>query len=1652
MLRNLVTNSLAFVLMVSMDVIACATDDPPGLNLKPGDHICYIGNTLADRMQHHGWLETYIHAAHPNLDLTFRNLGFAGDEINLRPRSANFGDPDQWLSKCNASVVFCFFGYNEALRGNEALSKFEADLSAMIDGMLTKKYNGQSPPRIVVFSPIGHENLNLPYLPTGLENNRKLKLYTDAMQRVCDGKGASVTFVDLFSPSIELYANADKPLTMNGIHLLDHGNQQIAKVAMKALFGQSKLDSIDHAQIQHIREAVLDKNYHWFNRYRTVDGYNVYGGRSTLNWHGQSNFDVMQREMECFDIMTANRDKRVWAIAKGGDLEVVDNNLPPLLEVKPNKQSEFQAGLGPYLDGQEAISKMTIARGMQANLFASEEMFPELANPVQMAVDTDSRLFVAVWPSYPHWNPTEPREDRILCLPDEDGDGVADRCIVFADQLNSVTGFEFWGGGMLVAAPPEIWFLKDTDGDDRADLKIRMLQGVSSADTHHTANSLVIGPDGGLYWSRGVFHVTNMETPTKTFRSTTSGVYRFDPRTFEVDFHFPIGPNPHGDVFDQWGYQFATDGTGGTGSYINIGKGIGNKQWYKKRVRPVPATGILSSSHFPEENNGNFLICNAIGVLGVLQHEVKYNGADIIAEEIEPIVISSDPNFRPTDLEIGGDGALYVSDWCNAIIGHMQHNMRDPNRDHTHGRIYRFTYKGRHLLKPVKMKGKPIETVLQALFAKENGTRYRARLELSGRSTDEVVQTVGTWADKLDPANEAHAQALLECLWIFEEHRVPNMELLNKVFAAEEPRVRAAAIRTLGHWGQKVGRWQPTLHAASGDESPLVRAEAVKAAVSFEGLPSAEIIFEVATRPTDPELETVLNYAKGQIKVDAMVRDAIEANKSLSEAARRYALQSASADVLLKMERSEEVYRAILSRKDVSVENLRDAANGMAAYQGSSQASVLLEFIHGISSRKVDGNLDGLGQLLMQQPPTELGKVRNRLKRLAADSKSPNVRRLGYAAWMVADGSGKEAFATASQSKSSLRHSLDAVGLIPDKEIQKSLFDTIRPLQFELPASLSREQRSSPLEESGIRVDYFEPHPANAAIETIQKLTPAASGVVPDITIDVPQLKRRDQFGLCFTGSVQVPTAGIYRFFTNSDDGSRLYINGELVVNNDGSHGMKEVSGEMDLPSGSNSLVVTYFDSGGGDGLVVSWAGPGFEKTRLPAAALTVTGTATLHDAAIRAIQSIPGFEKEKFKDWSSMIKSGDNRVNAIRALQTIPPESWPIEELAPLAESLATYITEIPARFRTGKNALDAMRLTDQLAARLPDDEAREFQLRIADLKISIIQIGTVPERMIYDKERLAVQAGKPVEFIFSNIDAMPHNFVITLPGAMEEVGLLAESTATDADAMDRHYVPRSDKILLSSKLLQPMESQALSFHAPTEPGIYPYVCTYPGHWRRMYGALYVVDDLKSYVSNPEKYLAENPMELRDELLQYTNRNTEWTYDDLAESLKMQNNHTGIGRSFEVAQSIFTVANCVACHQLNGQGREFGPDLTKLDAERLVPETILRSLIEPDKEIDEKYQNYLFVLVNGRTVSGLVVAETDDIVKVIEDPILNPEPTTINQEDIDERKKMTTSTMPKGLLNRLTEEEILDLITYVHTRGDKNHKLFQEGRLHEKH
>ncbi len=1628
--------------LFSLTSLSASAADPV-LKLKKGDHISYIGNTLADRMQHSAWLETYIHALYPELDLTVRNLGYSGDELKVRQREENFGSPDEWLAKNKSSVIFSFFGYNEALRGPAGLDAFRKDLAETIDGMLAQKYDGEAPPRLVFFSPIAHENLKNPNLPDGTANNEKLALYSQAMYEVCKAK--NVVFVDLFTPTQKLYASADKPLTMNGIHLLDNGDRAVANVIVKELFGAAEIQK-DEKELERLRQAVLDKNYYWFSRYRVVDGYNVFGGRSKLAWFGQSNADVMMREMEIFDVMTANRDKRVWSVARGGDEKVVDNNLPKELEVKTNIPGKLPGGKHLYLGGKEAIDKMKIAEGMQVNLFASEEMFPELVNPVQMAVDTNGRLFASVWPSYPHWNPVEPRRDRIICLPDDNGDGVADRCVVFADELNSVTGFEFWGGGMLVAALPEIWFLKDTDGDDKADVKIRMLQGVCSADSHHSANALLMGPDGWLYWSRGIFNVATMETPTQTVRSGASGVHRFNPRTFEMEFHFPIGPNPHGDVIDQWGYQFANDGTSGTGSYVNIGKGVGNKQWFKMRVRPVAATGILSSSHFPEKNQGNFLICNCIGFLGVLQHEVKYNGADITATEIEPILVSDDPNFRPSDVEVGGDGALYVSDWSNAIIGHMQHNMRDPNRDREHGRIYRVTAKDRPLLKAAQLKGKPIAEVCEAFYAKENSARYRARLELSGRDTSEVVATVGKWAQSLNPAKPDQAQALLECLWVFEEHRVPNFELLKTVFKAEEPRVRAAAIRTLGHWSTKLQDWEPTLTAAARDSAALVRAEAVKAAVNFEGLAAAEIIFEVATRPTDPELDTVLNYARGKISVDKLVQDAVASGKPLSKAAQAYALRNASVEDLLKLPRTEAVYEAILNRPNASAAAMREALNGLAGLRKTSSVPVLLALIEDRDANNQVEALAGLNQLLAEQPTADLKKAHARLEKLATKGKLAQTRQLGYVAWIAADGSGDAAFLAASSSKESLRDLLAAVPAIANKDLRGGLYNAVRSLMFELPPNLKAEGGGSSLLQNGIQVDYFFPNPPNVSVETLAKLKPQASGIVPEIVMNVPQRKEPDTFALRFTGMINVPKSGKYTFYIASDDGSRIYIDNKLLVDNDHLQGMTERNGSVELAAGSHPITVTYFDNGGGDGLAVAWSGPDLPKQKIAADRLTVSGgEETLHDVAIRSLSAIPGHEAEKFLDLASLIKADRSRAAAISVLLTLPEQAWAPKEIPGLVDNIVGYLSGIPARYRTAGPATEAVSLAKSLSSKLPADQAKAIADRLENLDVRVIAVGTVVERMIYDKEIIVVQAGKPVEFRFSNTDNMPHNFAIVQPGSLEEIGLLAEATARDPDARDRQFVPKSDKVMLASRLIEPGQTQAITFDVPKTPGIYPYVCTYPGHWRRMFGALYVVANLEDYQAKPDEYLAANPLPLRDELLKSIGRNTEWKYDDLIGDVKKLEH----GRSFDVGKNLFKVANCVGCHKLNNEGRELGPDLTKIDPKNHNTEHLLRSILEPSKEIAEKYQSYTFVMDSGKVVAGMIVSETPTEVRVLADPLAKGDPAILLKAEIETRTKSPVSIMPLGLLNKLTREEILDLVAYVYAKGDKKHMLFGEHHHH---
>lgn len=800
---------------------------------QKNDVVAIYGNGLADRMQHDPWVETYLQNQFPELNLRIRNMSFSGDTVDRRPRSKGFINDLQYINQVKPDAIFFFYGYNESFGGEEKAEVYSQKLAALVEKYrAASKKNGKDP-RFVLFSPIAYEQTGNPNLPDGIELNRNLAIYTDATKAAAENSGAN--FVDLFSTSKKIFQQSKEQLTLNGIHLNNAGYKKLASVISQLFASGDETNNTTDAnsRLKGVYQAVEDKNWHWHNRFRATDGNDIWGSRSTLTFvDGQSNADVLVHELKMLDVMTANRDKVIWSAVAGKKIAADDSNVPKPVEVKSNvggkskSSSAMKEGDMNYLSPEESLKKIKVPEGFQLNVFASEEMFPDLANPVQMQVDSKGRLWAASWNSYPKWEPLKGMNDSLMIFEDTDNDGVADKRKIFA-KVHNPLGFEFWGGGVLVTSGPDLIFLKDTDGDDKADVRYPILQGLGTSDTHHAANNLIFGPDGGIYWQSGVFLVHNHETPWKQSLNTgASGMYRFDPRTFAITPIAANNPNPHGTAFDYWGYCYANDGTGGKSYQVRPeGNGFKMHSLLKKEFRPVPANEILSSAHFTEDMQDDFLICNVIGFLGIKQYDLDRDGdggkrklGQVWGTPVKNLLDSSDRNFRPCDAIVGEDGALYVADWHNMIIGHMQHNIRDPSRDHKHGRILRLTMKDRPLQKPVKIAGQPIAQLLENLKHPVNGVRHRTRVELSARETKEVIAAVEKWVAQFDVNNEKEAHHALEGLWVYQQHHVRNEALLQKLLGSSVPHAVMAA-KTVDHFWNKVDLKGASRFAAKAEET-----------------------------------------------------------------------------------------------------------------------------------------------------------------------------------------------------------------------------------------------------------------------------------------------------------------------------------------------------------------------------------------------------------------------------------------------------------------------------------------------------------------------------------------------------------------------------------------------------------------------------------------------------------------------------------------------------------------------------------------------------------------------------------------------------------------------------------------------------------------
>ncbi len=834
--------------------------DPP-----QNSHIVFIGNTFAERLQHFNYFETFLYKSFPDRNLTVRNMGWSADEVTQRSRPLNFGSLDEHLTQQQADIIFACFGLNEAFKGPDSLESFKQQLSGLLEHLMAQKFDGQKAPEIILVSPIAHEKLG-GFLPDPSRHNQYLQLYTRGMQEVAEN--LKIPFVDLFAPTEKIEEGTDT-LTINGIHLNDKGYRAVGEMMGGALGLPVAIWTPD-SHLMHLKEVIDEKNKQFFYLFRAVNGEYIYGRRKEPWVQPPGGPISFPGELKKLGEMVTRLDSVVWAESRAdADINVanVQHIIRDTVQFQPlDKTTKMEL---PSTD------QFILPEGYEINLFASEIDFP-VSDPVKITFDPKGRLWVATMPSYPQYLPGAPPDDKIVILEDANGDGKADKHTVFADSLYLPLGFELGDGGAYVTQAPDLVFLKDTDDDGKADAKTILLHGFGTEDIHHSINAQTWGPDGALYWHMGTFLHTQVETPYGPRRDDYGTTWRFEPRTLKLEPYvsYPYA-NPWGNVFMRNGTHIISDVSTGMNYFappLTVAtdypkKHTGMKDFLTTSIKPKTCgTEIISSRQFPDDVQGNVLLNTFIGFQGIKQHSVKEDGSGIIGHEIEPLLQSKDPNFRPVDLQFGPDGALYVVDWYNPIINHGERALRDPLRDHTHGRIWRITYKNRKILKPVDLTALPVDQLLDQLKVYEDRVRYRTRMQLRELPEERVLPALEKWIAGLNTKDKDFEQNRLEGLWVYQQFNHPNEKLLGEVLQSPDYHVRAAATRVLFYWTDYIKNAEERLITMSKDTAQRVRLEAIISLSHFNDQASVNALLATTDLPVDYYIDYALKESFKQLE------------------------------------------------------------------------------------------------------------------------------------------------------------------------------------------------------------------------------------------------------------------------------------------------------------------------------------------------------------------------------------------------------------------------------------------------------------------------------------------------------------------------------------------------------------------------------------------------------------------------------------------------------------------------------------------------------------------------------------------------------------------------------------------------------------------
>ncbi len=783
--------------------------------------ILFYGNSMVERLLESGEMEARVHLAMPNKNLHFRSLAWTGDEVGCRLRAEGYAaHMKELLAVWPARVVVLGYGMNESYAGKAGLPAFREALSGHLD-QLGRLHPGA---QFVLLSPIQG---------TRFED---VKLYADAIAEMAKARGA--TFVDLFTPTSSLAVSPTK----NGVHMNDFAMTLVSRIVATALAGE-KAAEVEAAHLKEVAAAASQLAYYTAEVVRPKNGVLYYGVRKRPEERA-AEFPLYLKRIEKADAL-------VHELARKPGAKFSDAPFISLEPLPPVTKAGYNRGVGIVKTPAEMQKDFKVADGYSMNLFASEEQFPELRAPVQIAFDARGRLWVVTMPSFPHTVPGQPQEDKIIVLEDTDHDGKADRCTTFAEGLDALDGIAFTENGVLIGEQSRHWLMRDTNGDGRADTKSESLRGLDVTDSHH-GGMVATDPVGGVWFSDGVFHRSQFETPFGVHRGFDSTTYRQNPRTGRIESMWQSEtPNPWRVTFDRTGNVFQMYGGGHVLDGLSLPwtpLGIYHKYGHGNVINYSKGSGVasVSSPNFPDDYQQGLVNGVLLGPYVVTLTKCDYNKGTVMGSGRVDLISSENPAFRPVDMNFGFDGALYVSDFSSAIIGHAQNPMRDQRWNHTKGRIWRVVHNGKPVVKEwPKIEGANASQLCSLLTHSQDIVRHHARIELRKLGKPSLA-AIDNWVKGI----KNNDQALLEALFVCEGLGEVRPAWLNSLLASSSALHRAAAVKLLGIQADRIPQFDLLLKKAAHDQHPRVRMEVVSAIARL--------------RPAYPKIDSLVRELEGE--------------------------------------------------------------------------------------------------------------------------------------------------------------------------------------------------------------------------------------------------------------------------------------------------------------------------------------------------------------------------------------------------------------------------------------------------------------------------------------------------------------------------------------------------------------------------------------------------------------------------------------------------------------------------------------------------------------------------------------------------------------------------------------------------------------------